>query len=78
VELLSFAELPDARGDLDVDFKDAHTSPDAAIILGVGKRFNRFSVEGRWETSLRSLQKDLDIGGVRLRSLTGVVSVYLK
>ena len=60
----------------DVDFKDAMTSSDVAIILGVGKRFDRWSVEGRWETGLREIQKDLDLSGVRARALTGVVSFY--
>lgn len=62
----------------DVDFKDAINSPDIAILLGVGKRFDRVSVEGRWETGLRSFQKDIDATGVRLRTLTGVVSIYFK
>jgi hypothetical protein len=64
----------------DVDFKEATTSPDFAIIIGAGKRFDRWSLEGRWETGYRSVQKDLpgDLGGVRARSLTAVVSVYLK
>lgn len=62
----------------DVDFKDAITSPDVAIIIGVGKRFERWSLEGRWETGLRTFQKDLDLGGVRMRALTAVATVYLK
>ena len=62
----------------DVDFKKAHTSPDVAIIVGAGKRFDRFSVEGRWETGLRSFQKDLELTGVHLRAVTAVVSVYMK
>lgn len=62
----------------DVDFKDAYTSPDVAIIVGAGKRFGRWSAEGRWETGLRAFQKDLELSGVRLRTLTAVVSVYLK
>jgi hypothetical protein len=62
----------------DVDFKEATTSPDVAIILGGGKRVGRWSFEARWETGFRALQKDLpnDLGGVRLRALTGVVSIY--
>lgn len=60
----------------DVDFKDALNSPDFAIIIGAGKRFNRWSIEGRWETGLRELQKDLELSGVRARALTGVVSIY--
>jgi len=62
----------------DVGFKDALTSPDFAIIVGAGKRFDRWSLEGRWETGLRSFQKDLALSGVRTRSITAVVSVYLK
>ena len=60
----------------DVDFKDALNTPDVAIIIGAGKKFDRWSVEGRWETGLRELQKDLDLSGVRARALTGVVSIY--
>lgn len=62
----------------DVDFRDTTTSPDVAIIVGAGKRFGRWSVEGRWETGMRSFQKDIALTGVRLRTLTAVVSVYLK
>lgn len=62
----------------DVDFKDAITTPDVAIVLGVGKRFERWSLEGRWESGLRTFQKDIDSGGVRMRSLTAVATVYLK
>lgn len=62
----------------DVDFKDALTSPDFAIIVGAGKRFDRWSLEGRWETGLRSFQKDLELSGVRTRAITAVVSVYFK
>ena len=62
-----------------VDFKKALNTPDVAIVLGVGKRFNnRFSLEGRWETGLRSFQKDLALSGVHMRSLTAVGTVYLK
>lgn len=39
----------------DVDFKDAIQSPDVSIVLGVGKRFERWSLEARWETGLRNL-----------------------
>ena len=60
----------------DVDFKDAYTSPDFAIIVGAGKRFNRVSVEGRWETGLRTFQDSVEFNGVRLRTLTGVVSYH--
>ena len=62
----------------DVDFGDAINSPDVAVIIGFGKRFERWSLEGRWETGLRELQKELQLDGVRARSLTAVVSVYLK
>ena len=62
----------------DVDFKDALQSPDVAIVIGVGKRFDRWSLEGRWETGLRTFQKGLDLSGVRMRSLTAVGTVYLK
>lgn len=62
----------------DEDFKDAITSPDVAIIIGAGKRFDRWSLEARWETGLRTFQKDLDLGGVRMRALTAVATVYLK
>lgn len=62
----------------DVDFKDALNSPDVSIVLGVGKRFDRWSLEGRWETGLRTFQKDLELSGVRMRALTAVASVYLK
>lgn len=62
----------------DVDFKDTLTTPDVALIVGVGKRFERWSLEGRWETGFRSFQKDLAINGVKMRSLTAVATVYLK
>lgn len=62
----------------DVDFKDALQTPDVAIVIGAGKRFERWSLEGRWETGLRSFQKNVDLGGVRMRSLTAVGTVYLK
>ena len=62
----------------DVDFKDAYTSPEVSIIVGLGKRFGRVSVDGRWETGLRDFQKDIELSGVRLRTLTANVSVYLK
>ena len=60
----------------DVDFTDAYTSPDIALIVGGGKRFGRLSVEGRWETGFRTFQKDVPVGGTRLRTLTGVVSYH--
>lgn len=60
----------------DVDFKDAYTSPDIALIVGAGKRFGRLGVEGRWETGFRTFQKDVPVGGTRLRTLTGVVSYH--
>lgn len=60
----------------DVDFTDAHASPDVALIVGAGKRFGRLSVEGRWETGFRTFQKDVPVGGTRLRTLTGVVSFH--
>lgn len=63
---------------LDVDFKDAMSSPDVTIVLGVGKRFDRWSLEGRWETGLRNTQKDISLGGVRTRALTAVGTIYLK
>jgi hypothetical protein len=63
---------------LDVDFKDAIRTPDVSIIIGVGKRFDRWSLEGRWETGLRTVQKDLQFAGVHHRSLTAVGTVYLK
>lgn len=64
----------------DVDFKDAIESPDFAIIIGAGKKFDRWSIEGRWETGYRGLQKDLPkkLGGSRARALTAVVSWYIK
>lgn len=62
----------------DVDFKDAYTSPEFAIVVGAGKRFGRWSIEGRWETGLRDFQKDIELSGVRLRTLTANVSVYMK
>lgn len=61
----------------DIDFKSAYTSPDVAIILGVGKKVGRVSVEGRWDTGFRSLQKDIGAGGTRHRAITGVVSYQL-
>lgn len=72
---LNFVNSADVFG---VDFKDALTSPDAAIVLGVGKRAGRVSVEGRWETGFRSFQKGINAGGVHMRTITGVLSVYLK
>ena len=42
-----------------------------AIIIGGGKRFGRWSIEGRWETGLRSFQTEIEEGGVRLRTITG-------
>ena len=63
---------------LGTDFTDAYTSPDFGIILGVGKTVGRLSLEGRWDTGMRSFQKDIGVGGVRHRALTGVVSVHLK
>jgi hypothetical protein len=63
---------------LDVDFKSALNSPDVAIVLGAGKRFDKWSLEGRWETGLRNFQKDVDLGGVHMRALTAVVTVFLK
>ena len=62
----------------DADFKSALNSPDIAIIIGAGKRFERWSIEGRWETGLRELQKELALDGVRARTLTAVVSWYIK
>lgn len=62
----------------DVDFKQAITSPDVAIVIGIGKVFGRFSVDARWESGLRTFQKDLDLGGVRLRAATANVSIFLK
>lgn len=62
----------------DVDFKKALTSPDVTILIGVGKRHDRWSIEGRWETGLRTFQKDLALSGVRMRSITAVGTVYLK
>lgn len=62
----------------DVDFKDVYTSPDVALVIGAGKRFNRVSVEGRWETGFRTFQKDIAVGGVRMRALTAVVSYHIK
>ncbi len=61
-----------------VDFKDAITSPDIALIVGAGKRFERWSLEGRWETGFRSFQKDVNLGGVKMRTLTAVATVYIK
>ncbi len=61
----------------DVDFKSAYTSPDVAIILGVGKRVGRVSIEGRWDTGFRSMQKGLEAGGTRHRALTAVVSYQI-
>ena len=61
-----------------VDFKKAMNSPDVSIIIGAGKRFDRWSLEGRWETGLRNFQKDVNLGGVRMRALTAVGTVYLK
>lgn len=61
----------------DVDFKRAYTSPDVAIILGVGKKVGRVSIEGRWDTGLRSMQKAIGAGGTRHRALTGVVSYQI-
>lgn len=58
----------------DIDFKKAYTSPDVAIILGVGKQVGRVTVEGRWDTGFRSMQKDIGAGGTRHRAITGVVS----
>lgn len=62
----------------DVDFKDAYTSPDVALVIGVGKRFDRLSVEGRWETGFRTFQSGINAGGVRMRALTAVVSYHIK
>lgn len=62
----------------DVDFKDVYTSPDVALVIGVGKRFDRLSVEGRWETGFRTFQSGIDAGGVRMRALTAVVSYHIK
>jgi hypothetical protein len=62
----------------DQNFKDAITSPDVALVIGAGKRFDRWSLEGRWETGFRSFQKDIAFTGVKLRSLTAVATVYLK
>lgn len=62
----------------DVDFKDAIKTPDVAIVVGAGKRFERWGLDARWETGLRSLQKDVDLSGVRMRSLTAVATIYLK
>lgn len=61
----------------DVDFKRAYTSPDVAIIISVGKKVGRVSVEGRWDTGFRSMQKGIDAGGTRHRALTGVVSYQI-
>lgn len=61
----------------DVDFKTAYTSPDVAIILGVGKKVGRVSVEGRWDTGFRSMQKGIGVGGTRHRAITGVVSYQI-
>lgn len=63
---------------LDVDFKEALQSPDVAIVIGVGKRFEKWSLEGRWETGLRTFQKDLDLSGVRMRAVTAVGTWYIK
>jgi hypothetical protein len=62
----------------DVDFKNTTNSPDVAIIIGVGKRKDRWSVEGRWETGLRSVQKSIDLSGVHHRSITAVGTWYIK
>jgi len=62
----------------DVDFKKAIQSPDVGIILGAGKRFEKWSLEGRWETGLRTVQKDLAFSGVHHRSITAVGTWYLK
>ncbi len=61
----------------DIDFKSAYTNPDVAIILGVGKRVGRVSIEGRWDTGFRSMQKDIGAGGTRHRAITGVVSYQI-
>lgn len=60
----------------DIDFKSAYTNPDVAIILGVGKKIGRVSIEGRWDTGLRSMQTGVN-GGTRHRALTGVVSYQI-
>jgi hypothetical protein len=62
----------------DVDFKSALTSPDMAIILGVGKRVGNVAVSGRWDSALRSFQGGINAGGVHARAITGVVSVFLR
>ena len=62
----------------DVDFKDALKSPDVTILLGVGKRHDRWSLEGRWETGLRTFQKDTALSGIRTRAITAVGTVFLK
>jgi len=62
----------------DVDFKDAIQTPDVSIIIGAGKRMPRWSLEGRWETGLRTVQKNLEFAGVHHRSITAVATVYLK
>lgn len=77
VQGLSFNFLQKAEI-FEVDFKDAYTSPDVALVIGVGKRFDRLSVEGRWETGFRTFQSGIDAGGVRMRALTAVVSYHIK
>lgn len=61
----------------DVDFKDTLTSPDFSIIIGVGKTIGRVSVEGRWDIGVRTFQKDISEGGVRLRAITANISIHL-
>jgi len=62
----------------DVDFKKTISSPDVAVVIGAGKRVNRWSFDARFETGLRNLQKDVSLGGIRTRSITGVVTYFLK
>jgi hypothetical protein len=62
----------------DVDFKSAITSPDVAIVIGAGKRFEKWSLDARWETGLRTVQKGLDFAGVHHRSITAVGTWYIK
>jgi hypothetical protein len=60
-----------------VDFKDVYTSPDVAIVIGGGKRAGPVSIDGRWESGLRSFQKDVS-SGVHLRTFTATVSYHIK
>ncbi len=61
------------------DAKDTLRSPDISLVIGVGANMGRFSIEARWDSGLRRIEKAAPVTGGphRSRTITGLLAVRL-